>query len=97
MRWVARAPTVNVLHMPLDTRWLPSATRAVFEHLRAEPLLRDFTLIGGTALALQIGHRSSQYLDFAFVGSSLPARALRTVLANARAKGFTTQDMLSPA
>ena len=83
--------------MPLDTHWLPIATRAVFEHLRAEPLLRDFTLIGGTALALQIGHRLSQDLDFAFVGSTLPARALRTVLANARAKSFTTQDMLSPA
>ncbi len=35
--------------MPLDTRWLPAATQAVFAHLRTEPLLRDFTLIGGTA------------------------------------------------
>lgn len=28
-----------------------------------EPLLRDFHLVGGTALALQIGHRKSIDLD----------------------------------
>jgi predicted nucleotidyltransferase component of viral defense system len=83
--------------MTLDTKWMPEATQAVFAHLRTEPLLQDFTLIGGTALALQIGHRLSQDLDFAFIGEKLPTGALRTVLANARAKGFTTQDMLSPA
>lgn len=43
---------------------LPENTRKVFEWLAAEPLLKDFILIGGTALALQIGHRFSEDLDF---------------------------------
>lgn len=83
--------------MTLDTRWLPPGTLNVFEHLRTQALLGDFTLIGGSALALQIGHRLSQDLDFYFDGDTLPQRALRGVLAGARAKSFTTQDMLSPA
>jgi hypothetical protein len=38
---------------------LPDATRRVFDHLAANALVRDFTLIGGSALALQFGHRHS--------------------------------------
>lgn len=83
--------------MPLDSNWLPAATRTVFEHLRTQALLKDFTLIGGSALALQIGHRLSQDLDFQFDGDALPRRTLAGVLGAARAKGFVTQDMLSPA
>lgn len=83
--------------MTLDTRWLPPDTLKVFEHLRTQALLGDFTLIGGSALALQIGHRMSQDLDFYFDGDTLPQRAIRGVLAEARAKGFAAQDMLSPA
>lgn len=82
--------------MALDTHWLPDGMRAVFAHLCRQPLLKDFTLIGGTALALQIGHRQSQDLDFYFTGDVLPRRALRGVLADARAQGFTTQDMITP-
>ena len=83
--------------MPLDTACLPPATRTLFEHLRRQALLKDFTLIGGSALALQIGHRLSQDLDFHFDGDSLPQRKLFAVLAAARAQGFATRDMLSPA
>ena len=83
--------------MRLDTRWLPQETRQVFEHLRVQASLADFTLIGGSALALQIGHRLSQDLDFYFPGNTLPQRMLRRVLSSARAQGFATQDMLSPA
>ncbi len=83
--------------MTLDTRWLPRDTQKVFEHLRTQRLLRDFTLIGGSALALQIGHRLSKDLDFYFGGDRLPQRAIRGMLADARANGFIVQDMLSPA
>lgn len=83
--------------MALNVDCLPAATRAVFEHLRTEPWLKDFTLIGGSALALQIGHRLSQDLDFHFDGEALPRRTLGVVLAAARTSGFATQDMLSPA
>jgi len=47
-------------------RWdaLPADTRRVLEALAALSGLSDFYLAGGTALALQIGHRLSQDLDF---------------------------------
>lgn len=43
---------------------LASETRQAFEALAALPLPADFYLAGGTALALQIGHRVSYDLDF---------------------------------
>jgi hypothetical protein len=39
-------------------------TRQAFEKLTSLPVLNDFYLAGGTALALQIGHRISYDLDF---------------------------------
>ena len=79
----------------LDT--LPAATARVFAHLYAEPLLAGFTLIGGTALSLQIAHRQSEDLDFYYPAESLPARTLNTALTNARRAGFDVRDMLSPS
>jgi hypothetical protein len=40
------------------------ATRKLFEKLGQRPWLSDFYLAGGTALALQLGHRTSVDLDF---------------------------------
>lgn len=40
----------------------PAAQRRLWEELRAVP--GDFTLYGGTAIALQLGHRSSLFFDF---------------------------------
>jgi predicted nucleotidyltransferase component of viral defense system len=48
----------------LDLNNLKSETRKVFECLAASSFLRPYTLIGGTALAMQIGHRQSEDLDF---------------------------------
>jgi hypothetical protein len=79
----------------LDT--LPAATAQVFAHLYAEPLLAGFTLIGGTALSLQIAHRQSEDLDFYWPAEQLPGRTLNTALGNARRAGFAVQDMLSPS
>ena len=79
----------------LDT--LPTATARVFAHLYAEPLLAGFTLIGGTALSLQIGHRRSEYLDFYRAGEQLPSRTINAVLTNARRVGFDIRDMLTPS
>jgi hypothetical protein len=43
---------------------LPVTTRQALDVLNALPFPADFYLAGGTALALQIGHRISQDLDF---------------------------------
>jgi predicted nucleotidyltransferase component of viral defense system len=43
---------------------LKENTQEVFELLSRQVWLKSYTLIGGTALALQIHHRISEYLDF---------------------------------
>ena len=43
-------------------------TNQLWERLRDEPLLSGFVLVGGSALALHLGHRVSEDLDFAYVG-----------------------------
>ena len=40
-----------------------TATLELLKKLMGNPLLDDFNLVGGTALALQIGHRISVDLD----------------------------------
>lgn len=40
------------------------ATIELLRQLSAQPALREMRLVGGTALALQYGHRQSVYLDF---------------------------------
>ena len=41
--------------MALDSRFLPEKSRSFFDRLIEEPLMRGITLVGGSALALQIG------------------------------------------
>ena len=47
-------------------------TGRVWDFLREHPALSGFILVGGTALALHIEHRTSEDLDFAFVALRLP-------------------------
>ena len=39
---------------------MPASTARLFSEIRDNPLLDSFILIGGTALALHIGHRLSE-------------------------------------
>lgn len=48
----------------LQKRTVAPATLALLKELMALPVLEPFYLVGGTALALQIGHRKSIDLDF---------------------------------
>lgn len=48
----------------LHHQTITSATLGLLKSLTAKPYLDDFVLVGGTALALQIGHRVSVDLDF---------------------------------
>jgi len=43
---------------------LSKHTEVVFEQISKMECVKNYTLIGGTALALQIGHRLSEDLDF---------------------------------
>jgi predicted nucleotidyltransferase component of viral defense system len=48
----------------LQTRTIEPATLGLLKKLMTEPLIEPFYLVGGTALALQLGHRFSIDLDF---------------------------------
>lgn len=63
---------------------LPAAQRALWPELHATP--RDFTLYGGTAIALRLGHRASADFDFFGRTEFDPDELLATVpyLAGAR-------------
>lgn len=48
---------------PLHTETVDKSTLELLANLQQEELLQDFCLVGGTALALYIGHRKSVDLD----------------------------------
>ena len=48
----------------LQTRTIEPATLGLLKSLMSQPFLEPFYLVGGTALALQLGHRFSIDLDF---------------------------------
>ncbi|MCK5135830.1 MAG: nucleotidyl transferase AbiEii/AbiGii toxin family protein [Bacteroidales bacterium] len=47
-----------------DTNYMPANTLEVFRQLKSQAFISRFTLVGGTALAIQIKHRLSEDLDF---------------------------------
>jgi len=67
---------------------LPPATEQVWSFLKDQPILGGFVLIGGSALALSIGHRLSEDLDFAWVEPRLPRVRLDALRRAAEAGGF---------
>ncbi|MEO8208957.1 MAG: nucleotidyl transferase AbiEii/AbiGii toxin family protein [bacterium] len=52
-------------------------TKTVFELLAGEKFLKDYTLVGGTALAVQIQHRLSEDIDFIFDGEFLNSNSIK--------------------
>lgn len=64
----------------LKLKLMPEATQRNFARLKDDPRLAGFTLVGGTALALQIGHRISEDLDFNIFGQKLPIKAIDGLL-----------------
>ena len=73
---------------------LPPDTERVFRVLAAQACLRDFVLISGTAMALQMRHRLSEDLDFWLPEGRLSDREIRPALNAADRAGlpvhFTT-------
>lgn len=70
----------------LNRAVLPPATAAVIDRLADEPALAGFCLVGGTAMALQVGHRRSLDIDLATFGKTLDKNGLSRAM---RAKGAT--------
>lgn len=58
---------------------LPLETKRLWKALETERALSGAVLIGGSALALRIGHRQSEDLDFSFPAAKLPVERLRAL------------------
>lgn len=80
----------------LRLEFMPEATQKNFDRLKNDPRLAGFTLVGGTALALQIGHRISEDLDFNIFGQKLPIKAIDAVLDDLAAAGANIQSLITP-
>jgi len=61
----------------LKLDYLTENTRYVFEKLSTTKFIQDYTLVGGSALALQIGHRLSEDLDFVYYGEKLNINSIK--------------------
>ena len=79
----------------LKLEFMPQATQKNFARLKDDPRLAGFTLVGGTALALQIGHRISEDLDFNIFGQKLPIKALDGLLDELAAGGAAIESLIT--
>lgn len=55
------------------------------------------TLMGGTALALLIGHRLSEDLDFFYFEKELPKQEIRSLLNALKKDGFSVSNIMDPS
>lgn len=74
---------------------LPEKTLKVFECLAVNERLHGFTLIGGTALALQISHRKSEDLDFWLPAEKMDKETISAAVRATQQAGFVAQ-LVSP-
>lgn len=80
----------------LKLEFMPVATQKNFARLKNDHRLEGFTLVGGTALALQIGHRTSEDLDFNIFGQKLPVGRIDSILDELASGGVTIESLITP-
>jgi len=80
----------------LKLEFMPESTQKIFTRLKDDPRLAGFTLVGGTALAIQIGHRISENLDFNIFGQVLPTKSIDALLNDLEASGSKIQSLITP-
>lgn len=83
--------------MNLQRNILRPEAEALFEVLCRAPEMEGLTLIGGTALALQLGHRVSLDFDFAQFGGSLPGFNIDSLISRLKQEGHQAQIITNPA
>lgn len=83
--------------MTLHRNILRPEANALFEVLGRAPEMEGLTLIGGTALALQLGHRISLDFDFAQFGDTLPSFAIDRLISRLKREEHQAQMITSSA
>lgn len=91
----ARGARCGMIVPQLDP--LPPATAAVITALADEPALSGFCLVGGTALALQAGHRRSLDVDLISFAATLDKNGLFRAMRARGATLATPQSTISAA
>ncbi|MGM0594996.1 MAG: nucleotidyl transferase AbiEii/AbiGii toxin family protein [Pseudomonadota bacterium] len=73
---------------------LPEATATLFSRLKQVGEISAFTLVGGTALAINEGHRLSEDLDFITADTRLNPNAIEAIVTSLQSQGcsVTMQD-----
>lgn len=69
------------MQFPVDISFMPDNTRRLFQRLSGENFISKYSLVGGTALALQIKHRLSEDLTFIYDGEAIPIRSIKRNIA----------------
>jgi len=81
----------------IDTTILTDEALGMFKVLSASPELEGFTLIGGTALALQIGHRVSLDFDFATFTQGIPVGNIDKLISRLKSIAeYSVQEIIDP-
>ena len=62
--------------MKIYTETVDSATYELLKKFMSDPFLKDFNLVGGTSLSLQMGHRKSVDLDLFCYGESFDSMVI---------------------
>lgn len=83
--------------MSLHHNILRPEAAALFKVLSRAPEMEGLTLIGGTALALQLGHRISLDFDFAQFGGTLPGLNIDRLISRLKQEGHQAQIITNPA
>lgn len=83
--------------MTLHRNILRPEANALFEMLGRASEMEGLTLIGGTALALQLGHRISLDFDFAQFGGTLPNFAIDQLMTRLKQERHQAQMITSSA
>ncbi len=81
----------------LDWGALATTTRPVYELMARQRALENFVLIGGTAMALQMGHRLSEDLDFWLPAERISPYAIDRMMNELKAQGHTVVFATPPA
>lgn len=75
---------------------LPEHTRCLFRAIQFDSHLDDFTLLGGTAISLLVGHRLSVDLDFCTFDEMLPSYKINQFIHSLKNQGHQVIDAMSP-
>lgn len=87
---------MNKVVAMINEKYMPEDTANVFMELSSIESMCNFTLIGGTAMAIQIGHRLSEDLDFWMPKNNLPKNEINKIMGTLRSKGMAI-SMLTPS